>query len=84
MVKTVISKSEETLVIIQTPEDFPEKTDNVARKLRQIFVGLSKAVKETGDRKIAQQGMEILDKNLAKSASEILEIIQTERKIKQE
>jgi len=84
MPKTVISKSEEILVIIQTPEDFPEKTDDIARKLRQILVGLSKAVEETGDRKIVHQGMEILEKNLSRSANEILEIVNAGQKRQQE
>jgi len=84
MVKTVMSKSGEVPVIIQMPADFPEKTDGIAKKLRQILAGLSRAVKEANDGKIAQRGIEILEKNLAKSASEILELLQTEQKVKQE
>ena len=77
--RTSISKDREDLVIIQVPDNFPAEVDSATKKLRQILSGISIAAKETNDRAILQRGMEILERNLAKSAREILEIIQVKK-----
>ena len=77
--RTSISKDREVLVIIQVPDNFPAEVDGATKRLRQILSGISIAARETNDRAILQRGMEILERNLAKSAREILEIVQVKK-----